>query len=149
MKQLLKKTKQRANYHSSENQAIITILRNTIVEDSSDRGDLTAVTEDCQKIFYRAEEQFRIQTSVDFISIKIMADCLLESIDVVSFFNAAVNMAGVNLPEEINRKLLENMLVLYLRDRSFSLAKDITSKKKSSNASRKALRQDIKKSLDE
>ena len=72
MKKLLKKTKQRANYHSSVNQEIITILQNTIVEDSSDqklisvqnRGGLTAVTEDCQKIFYRALEQFRIQTSV-------------------------------------------------------------------------------------
>ena len=74
VKKLLKKTKQRANYHSSENHAIITILQNTIVEDSSDqklisvpnRGGLTAVTEDCQKIFYRAEEQFRIEESVDF-----------------------------------------------------------------------------------
>ena len=85
VKMLLKKTKQRANYDSSENQAILTILQNTIVEDISDqklisvqnRGGLTAVTEDCQKIFYRAEEQFRIQTSVDFlmeINIKMMAD---------------------------------------------------------------------------
>ena len=56
VKKLSKKTKQRANYHSSENQAIITILRNTIVEHSSDqklisvqnRGGLTAVTEDCR-----------------------------------------------------------------------------------------------------
>ena len=158
VKKLLKKTKQRANYHSSENQTIITILQNTIVEDSSDqklisvqnRGGLTAVTEDCQKIFYRAEEQFRIQTSVDFlreINIKMMADCLLESIDVVSFFNAAVNMAGVNLPEEIKMNMLQNMVMLYLRVTSFSLAKDITSKKKSSNTSSKALRQDIKKYL--
>ena len=58
----------------------------------------------------------------------MMADCLLESIDVVSFFNAAVNMAGVNLPEEIKMNLLQNMLYLYLSVRSFSLAKDITKK---------------------
>ena len=111
------------------------------------------MTEDCQKIFYSAEEQFRIHTSVDIlreINIKMMADCLLESIDVVSFFNAAVNMAGVNLSEEIKMNLLQNMLMLYLRVRSFSLAKHIyTSKKKSSNTSNKALRQEIKKSLDE
>ena len=37
----------------------------------------------------------------------MMADCLLKSIDVVSFFNAAVNMAGVNLPEEIKMNLLQ------------------------------------------
>ena len=62
VKKLLKKTKQRANYHSFENQAIITILQNTIVGDGTDqilisvqnRGGLTAVTEDCQMIFYRA-----------------------------------------------------------------------------------------------
>ena len=160
VKILLKKTKQRANYHSSENQAIITILQHTIVEDSSgqklisvqNRDGLTAVTEDCQKIFYRAEEEFRIQTSVDVlreINIKMMVDHLLESIDVVSFFNAAVNMAGVDLHEEIKMNLLQNMLLFCLRVRSFSLAKDITSKKKSSNTSSKALRQDIKKSLDE
>ena len=58
-------------------------------------------------------------------------------------------MAGVNLPEEINMSLLHNMLMLYLRVRSFSLAKYITSKKKSSNTSSKVLRQDIKKSLNE
>ena len=60
---MLKKTKQRANYHSSENQAIINIHLNTIVEDSSDqklisvqnRGGLTAMTEEWQMIFYRAE----------------------------------------------------------------------------------------------
>ena len=79
----------------------------------------------------------------------MMADRLLESIDVVSFFNAAVNMAAVNLPEEIKMNLLQNMLMLYLRVRTFSLAKDITNKKQSSNTSSKALRQDIKKSLDE
>ena len=101
------------------------------------------MTEDCQKIFYRAEEEFRIQTSVDFlreINIKMMVDHLLERIDVVSFFNAAVNMAGVDLHEEIKMNLLQNMLMLYLRVRSFSLAKDITSKKKSANTSSKALR---------
>ena len=74
----------------------------------------------------------------------MVADCLLETIDVVSFFNAAVNMAGVNLPEEIKMNMLQNMVMLYLRVRAFSLAKNITSKKKSSNTSSKALRQDIK-----
>ena len=75
VKTLLKKTKHRANYHSSENQAVINILQNTIVEDSSEqkliavqsRGGLTDVREVCQKIFYLAEEQFRIQTSVDVL----------------------------------------------------------------------------------
>ena len=37
MKNLLKKTEQRANYHGSENKSIITILQNAIVEDSSDK----------------------------------------------------------------------------------------------------------------
>ena len=107
------------------------------------------MTEDCQKIFYRAEEKFRLRTSVDFsreINIKMMADCLLESIGVVSFFNAAVNVAGVNLPEEIKMNMLQNMFKLYVRVRS--LAKDITSKKNSSNTSSKALRQDIRKSVE-
>ena len=48
----------------------------------------------------------------------MMANCLLESIDVVSFFNAAVNMAGVNLLEEIKMNMLQNMFMLYLRVRS-------------------------------
>ena len=111
------------------------------------------MTEDCQKIFYRAEKQFRIQTSVYFlreINIKMMADCLLESIDVISFSNAAVNMAGVNVPEEIKMNLLQNMLMVYLRVRSFSLAKDITCKKKSSTHQVKLYAEtSLKKSLDE
>ena len=69
----------------------------------------------------------------------MMADCLLESVDVVSFFNAVVNMAGVNLPEEIKMNLLQNMIMLYPRVRSFSLAKDITSKKLYGKTSRNLL----------
>ena len=72
------------------------------------------MTEDFQKIFYIKVEQFRIQTSVDKKNIKMTADCLLESIDVVSFFNAAVDMASVNLPEEIKMNMQQNMLMLFL-----------------------------------
>ena len=56
----------------------------------------------------------------------MMDDCLLESIDVVSFFNAAVNMASVNLPEEVKMNMLQNMLILNL----FLLQKILPAKRK-------------------
>ena len=113
---------------------------------------MTTVTGDCQRIFQRAEEQFRVETSVDFlrkIDIKKITHCLLQNADVVSLCNAMVDMSGVSLVDEIKQNLLQNMLMLYFRVRSFSLAKDITCKKKTTSSTSKALRKGIKKSIDE
>ena len=64
---LLKKTKAKSNYNSVDNQAVIVILENATQKNDSNqilvcvqnRGGLTAVTDNCQQLFRRVEEQFR------------------------------------------------------------------------------------------
>lgn len=157
VKNLLKKTKNSANYSSPESQGVIAILENAIEADDSqqrlihlqNRGGLTAVTGDCLKIFCRTEERFRVETEVDSlrkIDISKISSDLMADVDIISFFNAVVD--NIELIDEIKQNLLHKMLKLYLRVRSSSLAKDITGRK-TGELSKKSLRKDLKKSIEE
>ena len=157
VKNLLKKTKNSANYSSPESQGVIAILENAIEADDAqqrlihlqNRGGLTAVTGDCLKIFCRTEERFRVETEVDSlrkIDIRKISSDLMADVDIISFFNAVVD--NIELIDEIKQNLLHKMLKLYLRVRSSSLAKDITGRK-TGKLSTKSLRKDLKKSIEE
>ena len=137
---------------------VISILENAITKDyieqklihSINRGGLTVVTDDFQKIFYRAEERFRAETHVDHlrkIDIKKMSTDLIKDVDIVSYFNLLVDETDKRLTIEIQQNLLQSMIALYLRVRSFSLAKDITTKQNTSVSS-KSLRKNLKKSIE-
>ena len=67
--------------------------------------------------------------------------------DLVSMYNSLVETATLPLDPELRKNLLENMLKLYLRVRTFSFARDITEKHKyaSKKSKAKALRKVIKK----
>ena len=72
--------------------------------------------------------------------------------DIISLFSAVSD--GTNVQNEIKEEnILQKMLQLYLRVRSFSLAKDITTKQKKLHAQAKAknkgLRKEIKKSMEQ
>ena len=156
VKKILKKAKCHSNYSSAENQSVISILENAITKDdieqklihSINRGGLTVVTDDCQKKIYRTEERFRVETHVDHlrkIDIKKMSTDLIKDVDIVSYFNLLVDETDKRLTIEIQQNLLQSMIALYLRVRSFSLAKDITTKQKNIVSSSKSLRKDLKK----
>ena len=67
---------------------------------------------------------------------------LMNNPDIVSVFS--VVSAGIDIQNEIKDNILEKMLELYLRVRSFSFAKDITSKQKKLHDKDKGLRKEIK-----
>ena len=71
--------------------------------------------------------------------------------DIISLFSAVSD--DTNVQNEIKENILQKMLQLYLRVRSFSLAKDITTKQKKLHAQAKAknkgLRKEIKKSMEQ
>ena len=52
----------------------------------------------------------------------------MDNPDIVSLFSVVSD--GIDIQNEIKDNILEKMLELYLRVRSFSFAKDITSKQK-------------------
>ena len=157
---LLKKTKAKCNYNSVDNQAVIGILENAIQKDDSNqilvcvmnRGGLTAVTDNCQQLFHRVEEQFRCETEIKHlrkIDLQKITNHLLREVDIISLFDLICDKSGMNVIQpEIKYNVLESMIKLYLRVRSFSFARDITSKQNAEKKS-KALRKEIKKSMEQ
>ncbi|XP_065674680.1 uncharacterized protein LOC136091273 [Hydra vulgaris] len=158
----LKKAKNSKNYQSAENQAIIAILKHSILEknkpsgqiliDAQNRGGLTSLTEECQQIFIQTEIKFRaetIDTLLRKIDIPNMASELIRNTTVQCFYNAIVdNSCQFKIEKEIKTNLLENMIKLYLRVRTFSLAKDVAQRQKAQQKKTKSkggLRSNIKK----
>ena len=157
----LKRARNNPKYKSDVNQAIIGVLGHFIKEEhtsqrliaTQSRGGLTAVKSEVQKIFEHAEGVFKVHTSsstVFRIDAKSMINNLLMNTEVVSLFNNLIEDSGVAIDSEVKDNLLENMLSLYLRVRSFSYAKDITNKHKFELKKKKskALQKDIKKAMD-
>ena len=108
VRKFIKKSKNSPNYKSNENQNIIKILNNTITINTSDqelieaqsRGGLTAVNNECQQIFMKAEIQFRNDTNINHlqeININRMTVELLKDIEVVSFYNSIWTGCGVDI----------------------------------------------------
>ena len=75
-----------------------------------------------------------------------MVSELIKDVDLVSRFNMVIHDEQ-SIDDESKYLLLKNMLHLYFRVRSFSTAKDVTSKYRSDNKKRKskALRTELKK----
>ena len=98
------------------------------------RGGLTGVNVECQKIFINVEQTFRAYTSAHHLNIienEKITKSLLENIKVISHLNSFVDCNSSNkLNEEVKLNVLEQMLKLYIRVRSFSYAKDFTNKQK-------------------
>ena len=147
----LKKTRKQKN-----NVIVLKILENMVSPDDSDqelidvqnRGGLMYATATTQKILLIAEETFRYQTStltdVKKIDTRQMVKDLIKNVDVISAYNNAVDPFVDD--DDIKYPLLETMLPLYLRLRSFPLAKNITTRYRMLNTrgKKKALRSDLK-----
>ena len=72
---------------------------------------------------------------------------LMDNPDIVSLFSVVSD--GIDIQNDIKDNILEKMLELYLRVRSFYLAKDITPKQKKLHDKNKGLRKDVKKSMEQ
>ena len=71
----------------------------------------------------------------------------MDNPNIVSLFSVVSD--GIDIQNEINDNILEKMLELYLRVRSFSFAKDITSKQKKLHDKDEGLRKEIKRSMEQ
>ena len=118
------------------------------------RGDLTKVLDEAKEIFILAEQLLRKTTETERdlnkIDINAMAEELLQDTKIISLYKAITGASDTNdLDYEVKVNLLESILKLYLRVRSFSFAKDIKFHKKQEQRNlkfkSKALPNDIKK----
>ena len=137
----LVKARNSSAYNSVENQAIIMILeamidtsRDQKLIDCLSRGGLTPISSDCELLFYRTEETFRVKTTISNlrkIDVPNISSTLMCQPDKVSVMNAILETSGINIEPELRDNIFEQIIRLYLRVRSFALARDITSRKKS------------------
>lgn len=114
-----------------------------------DRGGLWKTTKDTQNIFVQAEKIFRSKTSTfvtNICSNSLVTNMLSDASILSSFRNICYNIPNLN--EEIKMNLLESMLMLFTRVRTFSYAKDIREKFKirKKQSKKSSLRTEIKKS---
>ena len=141
-------------------QPVISLLESMLSEDTGqkliavqNRGGLSAVNTSIQHLFLKVEEKFRQQTTFDNIrkiDIARITSDLISNQDVISYFNTHYDTSGIRLEKEIKKNLLENMIKLFCRVRSFSLAKDITEKHRQILKAKKSkgLRKSIKKATE-
>ena len=111
------------------------------------RGGLTAVTPAAQSMFVKAEAKFRQETtskSLKKIDTKQMVIDLMKDMDVISTYNRILQ--DILVDDEIKYAFLMKMLALYLRVRSFSLARSLTTKYRLANikGKQKALRKNLR-----
>ena len=142
----MKKFKKYRDKKQAEEQAVICLLDSAIEKDCTNDhintlspGALITVTEHWLRIFCKADVRL-CKADVGSISSKLM-----DNPDIVSLF--PVISDGIDIQNEIKDNILEKMLELYLRMRSFSFAKDITSKQKKLHD--KDLRKEIKRSMEQ
>ena len=145
------------NYKSDHSQQTLSILKACKVEhdDSqtlvnlNDRGGLWKVNKEMQCIFIECENIFRartstFQTSIDSTS---LVSEMLQNCHVVSSYRLICYGVEPKVPNEICFNILEKMLMLFTRVRTFSYAKDICEKYKSKkkHTKKSSLRTEIKK----
>lgn len=124
--------------------------RDTILIRAKDRGGLWNVTPEVAGIFFHVETTFRQSTAnvSKQIDSKKMVSQLMENASVLCNFNKLCSQSVEKVDKEIAFNLLDHLITLYIRVRTFSLVKDkyeqhkISSKRKKT----KSLRTEIKKS---
>lgn len=151
----LKKVKNLPTFASPENQLIILILESMIdvsrenkLVDALSRGGLITISSDCELIFIKTEEIFRMETSKTLlrkIDILGMTSSLINQPDIISLTNNIIAISGCDIDPESKSNLFEKMMQLYLRVRTYSWTSDFTSKNKSGKT--KGLRKEIKRSM--
>ena len=123
-----------------------------VMVDLLDRGGLRGIQITTKNIFTKAEHEFRKHTRGSFQNIDIfeITKTLLNDLEVTgNMFMATDNI--MDLKEEILSNVVESMIIVYLRVRSFSCVRDLSTQKKMEKDAalkEKALRKTLKKNTD-
>ena len=121
--------------------------------DAKNRGGLWIVTNGVSEIFSAVEKYFRanVANQKRKIDVKCMVLRLMKYSSILSHYTTLTNLASEELDKEISLNLLESMITLYLRARTFKyvyLQKEafkIESAKKKMKSLRTSIKQATKK----
>ena len=121
---------------------------------SLSRGGLWAITENAQKVFTRTEHYFRLSAAADGahkVDISGITNQASRDSEVISYYQNMVSDAETVPASHTSKDMLHSIISMYVKVRSFSLAKDIVSahKIKVKQPKAKALRKEIKRSSGE
>ena len=117
-----------------------------------DRGGLWSITTDAEKIFLRAEHYFRVFTSkacLQSINIAGVVQKCVHDEEVISSYNLLLSNSELVIEGSVGKDVLNSILNLYVKVRSFSFAKDKVQKHKISTkiTKTKALRKEISRAV--
>lgn len=125
----LRKSSAHRNDSNVEHMSILLAGKDTSESSTTDdrfinaknRGGLWKVTNGVFEIFFAVERYFRDNVAKEKrkIDVKIMVSALVVDFSILSHFSALKNSASQELEEESSLNLLESMLTLYLRARTF------------------------------
>ena len=159
---LMKNVTNDKNNSSLENQYALPIVDASITKDISNqklirslsRGGLSVFNNQCINKFLIMEKHFRNvakKINLQKISIDEIINYLVKNPDVVSNCNSFSTQTNGTISKEISKNVLEKMLRLYIRVKSFSCAKDVNFKKilLSRTTNKKSLRTNLKKKSDQ
>ena len=102
-------------------------LYSTDLVDARDRGGLWKVTRDVVDIFTEAEACFReyVKTSTKKINAQFIVLSLMKNCSVLTNLKKLRNSASDNIKKEVAVNFLEDLLMLYIRVRTFSYVKNL------------------------
>ena len=114
-----------------------------------DRGGLWHITEHAQKVFSKTELYFRkftSETGIQRVDIDGIMHAAMKDCDILENYNLILSAAQLKVDRHVNKGILDSIICLYVRVRSFSFAKDLIQRhkikvKQASKA--KSLRKDI------
>lgn len=117
---------------------------------AKNRGGLWKIVPEIRKIFLIAESKFRLYTAHRISKIdsnNLVSQLMLNSLVKGNYFDVCSRADTDKIPKEIALNLLEHLLLLYVRVRSFSFAKDKVKKHKLEMQQRKtkSLRTELKR----
>ena len=97
-----------------------------------DRGGLWRTNGKIQDVFYQCEIMFRNKTApfITKLNCGDLVDNMFQNSTILSNFKSICNDIDPKVDKEISLDLLERILILYVRVRAFSYAKDIREKHK-------------------
>eukprot|EP00112_Aurelia_sp_Birch-Aquarium-sp1_P008827 Seg1983.6 transcript_id=Seg1983.6/GoldUCD/mRNA.D3Y31 product="hypothetical protein" protein_id=Seg1983.6/GoldUCD/D3Y31 len=118
--------------------------------DSLNRGGLWKINETCQKILTIAELKFLAFTNVgvtkNIDSKKLVSELCVDQ-DLLALYQTLLSSAALPVDKDVAKDVLERILILFIKVRSFSYAKEIVNKFKINQrkARSKALRKEIQR----
>ena len=149
----IRNSKNRNTNFSLECLSILKAARSSseqVLVDAKDRGGLWKVNNRALNIFVVCEKVF-LQSTANFslkIQSQVIVETVLRDVLVMSDMKAICRDADQKVDKEVAKNLFENLVLLFIRVRSHSIAKSIREKHKTSHKAgkKRSLRTEIKQS---